>query len=377
LAADKTRLKENQMNQIASRFVTTSEVSEWRALVPATRSFFGSVEFARIAGDQAGYTAQLLVIEAGTARVAIPFFLRPIAGLKFAGAGDRRSDALTPEFTGPIILRSDPFFGRNEFHAAVGEIFRERGIVAEFMHLNPWSEGNSLLDPALVCYNRDIVWVDLSIGPERLWTEHFAHACRKNIKRAERERIRVFEADSVDHIREFHRIYIDTMIRTNALSQYHFPLEYFLRFFGEMRNHARFTMAERNGQIIGAILYTHDDDNIYSYLGGADAEFQEMRPTNAMVYDTIRWGAAHGKKRLILGGGYRPDDGIFRFKSGFSKYVARFSTYREIHLFEDYRALETQWCEHYYCDQLETEYFPSYRWIPSGQSQHISSSEDK
>jgi lipid II:glycine glycyltransferase (peptidoglycan interpeptide bridge formation enzyme) len=245
------------------------------------------------------------------------------------------------------------------------------------MHLNPWSEGYKLLDPSHVLYNRDIVWVDVSIGPERLWAEHFTYACRKNIKRSEREGIRVFEADCVDHIREFYRIYVGTMIRTNALSQYYFSLEYFLRFFSEMRGHARFTMAERGGQIIGAILYTHDDDNIYSYLGGADAEFQQMRPTNAMIYDTLRWGAAHGKKRLILGGGYQADDGIFRFKSSFSKYVARFSTYRKIHLHEDYRALEKQWCEHYHRDQLQTEYFPSYRWIPPDQSTQILSSEDK
>jgi lipid II:glycine glycyltransferase (peptidoglycan interpeptide bridge formation enzyme) len=245
------------------------------------------------------------------------------------------------------------------------------------MHLNPWSEGNELLDPTRVLYNRDIVWVDVSLGPERLWTEHFTHACRKNIKRAEREGIHVFEADCVDHIREFYRIYVGTMIRTNASSRYYFSMEYFLRFFDEMRRHARFTMAEHNGKIIGAILYTHDDDNIYSYLGGAESEFQQMRPTNAMVYDILRWGAAHGKKRLILGGGYRPNDGIFRFKSSFSKHVARFSTYREVHLPEDYSALEAQWREYNHSEKPETSYFPSYRWEPSDQLTERSSSEEE
>ena len=366
------------MKKASVKLLTSTDASEWRALVLPTRSFFGSVEFARISEQQTGYTAQLLVIEAGTARVAVPFFLRPIAGLEFAAFVEECFDAHTPEYTGPIVMNSDPFFGPDEFHDALDEVFRERKIVADFMHLNPWSEGgNELLDKAHVRYNRDIVWVDVSIGPERLWIEHFTHACRKNIKRAEREGIRVFEADSIDHIREYHRIYIDTMIPTNASSQYHFPLDYFLRLFNEMRDHARFTMAERNGLIIGAILYTHDDDNIYSYLGGADAEFQQMRPTNAIIYDTIRWGAACGKKRLILGGGYRPDDGIFRFKSSFSTYVARFSTYREIHLPEVYHALEVKWCEHYHQEQLETEYFPSYRWIPSHNSTQISDSEDK
>jgi serine/alanine adding enzyme len=366
------------MKMASVELLTSTDASEWHALVPPTRSFFGSVEFARISEQQTGYAAQLLVITAGTARIAVPFFLRPIAGLEFASFDEECFDVLTPEYTGPIVVDQDPFLGPDELHAALDEISRERKIVADFMHLNPWSGGGSeLLDPAHLRYNRDIVWVDVNLGPERLWNEHFTHACRKNIKRAEREGVRVFEADTVDHISEFHRIYIDTMIRTNALSQYHYPLEYFLRLFGEMRNHARFTMAERNGQIIGAILYTHDDDNIYSYLGGADAEFQQMRPTNAIIYDTIRWGAAHDKKRLILGGGYRPDDGIFRFKSSFSRYAARFSTYREIHLPEVYRALELQWCEYYHRERLETEYFPSYRWIPSDNLTRISDLEEK
>jgi len=355
------------VKQTCSHLLSLADASEWRALVPASRSFFGSVEFARISAKQTGYDAHLLLIEAETARVALPFFLRPIAELKFAGTGEQRFDALTPDFTGPIVLRSDPSFGRNEFHAAVDALFRGRGIVAGFMHLNPWSEGNELLEPARVRYNRDIVWVDVSLGPDRLWTDHFTYACRKNIKRAEREGIRVFEAHSVDHIREFHRIYIDTMIRTNALQEYRFPLEFFLRFFREMRDHARFTMAERQGRIIGAILYTHDNDNIYSYLGGADVEFQQLRPSNAMVFDTIRWGAAQGKKRLVLGGGYRPDDGIFRFKASFSQHVARFSTYREIHLLDDYREIEKEWCQYYHREQIETDYFPAYRWEPTGQ----------
>ena len=351
--------------EISSKVYTASDVSAWRALVPPARSFFGSVEFAGISAEQSGYIAQLLVIEAGAAQVAIPFFIRSLSKLRLGNSGDVRSDVFTPEYTGPIVISSDPYLGREEFHSVLDRALLGQRVVAEFMHLNPWEEGNELLDPENIHYNRDIVWVDVSLGPERLWNEHFVHACRKNIKRAEREGIQVFEADCVDHIREFHRIYIDTMIRTRALPTYHFPLEYFLRFFREMRDNTRFTMAKRNGKIIGAILYTYDDDNIYSYLGGADEEFQQMRPSNAIIFDIICWGYEHGKKRLILGGGHKPDDGIFRFKSSFSKCAARFSTYREIHLPEDYHELEARWRKHYHHEQLETEYFPSYRWIPS------------
>jgi hypothetical protein len=69
---------------------------------------------------------------------------------------------------------------------------------------------------------------------------------------------------------------------------------------------------------VAATLYLHDDETVYSYLGGADHAYQSARPTNAVVHETVRWARGQGKRRLLLGGGYRTGDGIMRFKESFS-----------------------------------------------------------
>jgi lipid II:glycine glycyltransferase (peptidoglycan interpeptide bridge formation enzyme) len=118
-------------------------------------------------------------------------------------------------------------------------------------------------------------------------------------------------------------------------------------------------LARHRGKIIAGTLYLHDDTNVYSYLGGADQEYQNLRPSNAVVFGMVHWAHALRKRRLILGGGYRPDDGIFRFKSSFSPLRAPFKVYRKVHLSAAYQTLVAAWSAE--ADSDPTTYFPAYR----------------
>jgi lipid II:glycine glycyltransferase (peptidoglycan interpeptide bridge formation enzyme) len=151
------------------------------------------------------------------------------------------------------------------------------------------------------------------------------------------------------------------MERNEALEPYYFDRGYFQAIFEEMPAGARFALAEHEGRVIAATLYLHDADDVYSYLGGADHDHQHLRPTNAVVHDTIRWAREHGKRRLVLGGGYRPDDGIFRFKASFSPQRATLELVRRVHLPDDLERLTAAWHEHHGPGAEPGEYFPAYR----------------
>ena len=335
----------------------THDEAQWRQEFPAERSVFGSVEFAQLAERHCSITARLFVMGIGIDRITYPFYLRPINGLPFDCSG-KHCDTVTPEYSGPFGIKSS---SAGEFSQLVHESFRDLGVIAEFMHLNPWQVDAALLQDGETSFNREVVWVDVSLSHDNLWTNHFTHACRKNIKRSQSEKLRIFEASCVGDIREFNRIYCDTMDRNQALSSYYFPLEYFVSIFENFGAHSRFVLAEQKGTVIAATLYLHDRENVFSYLGGADYGFQHTRPSNAIVYDTIDWARRLGKKRLVLGGGYRPDDGIFKFKSSFSNLRTPFYVHRRIHLPDQYRDLEEKWCEHFNSTVDRAAYFPSYR----------------
>ena len=346
------------------RLLTLSDVAEWQTLLPARASVFASVEYASIYQQHSGYDARLFLVESDEAAVAYAFFQRPVHSLPFASTlAERYWDTLTPEYTGPTALSAGEAVSDLRFRERFSTFCRENRIVAEFAHLHPWNWSVELLETEGVEVNREIVYVDLTLSEEQLWQNSLTYACRKNIKRSQRENIRVIEATSPGDIREFHRIYIQTMERNQALTQYYFSLEYFLAFFERMPQHARFVLAIYHDQVVAGTLYLHDDIDVYSYLGGADHAFQNARPTNAVVYDTILWARRNGKKRLILGGSYEPDDGIFRYKASFSPLRARFHTYKKIHLPQIYNSLCRAWSEHYGLSSVDT-YFPTYRATP-------------
>jgi len=342
--------------------LTVDDESRWRELLPAAAGVFGSVELARIRRDHAAVEPRLFAFPAGDGHVVHPLLLRSTASLALGEeAGRPLFDAATPEYSGPFAPTSPSPADRDAFSEALAGWCAGAGVVTEFDHLHPWKARTELLDPAGIEHDREIVYVDVTQDPDTLWRESFTQACRKNVNRARREGVRVFPATTEEHALELHRIYRLTMDRQDALDSYYFPPEYFVSFLDRLPGNSRILLAELGGRVIAATLFLHDEVDAYSYLGGADHEFQRARPTNAIVHDMIRWSRGQGIQRLVLGGGYAPNDGIMRFKSSFSPLRADFRVYRHVHLKDEYAALREAWRRRGGTDE---GFFPPYRAEP-------------
>ena len=341
--------------------LTLNDSQAWKTASPASRSVFASWEYAQIASRQSGTQARLFLYQSPTLNIAYPYFLRTTRSLPFlAGLLLDQWDTLTPEYTGPQC--AEPLLSHtvSAFQRAFSDYCRREHIVTEFVHINPWHCAYELLVAQDIHLDREIIYIDLTLDKERLWQESFSRACRKNIRRAQREGILVFPATTEEHIHEFHRIYSLTMERNQAAERYFFSPEYFLAFFTQMPKNAKFMLAAKGDQIVAGTLYLHDKSDVYSYLGGADHDYQQMRPTNAIIYHTIQWAQRKGKQRLVLGGGYQPGDGIFRFKASFSPLRAPFHVYRHVHDRPTYQALCRAWEQHFQVP-VRKDYFPPYR----------------
>jgi hypothetical protein len=343
------------------RVLGLDDEAAWREALPADESAFGSVEFARIRSLHAGADPRLFVLDGPGGAIAHPLHLRSTAELGLGSAAERLHDAATPPFSGPRFPSEPDAATARAFQDGLAAWCASAGVVTEFDHLHPWRARTGLLDDSGVELDREIVYVDLTLDDEQMWHSSYTHACRKNVNRARREGVRVYAAEGEEGARELHRIYEITMERRGALPEYRFGPEYFAAFGELMPANACIVLAEHSGQVVAATLYLHDADDVYSYLGGADGAAQGVRPTNAIVDEIIRWGRAEGKRRLVLGGGYGPDDGILRFKASFSPLRAQFRVYRHVHMRAEYDALCDAWRERHGAETDPGGFFPPYR----------------
>jgi hypothetical protein len=168
---------------ITEKILTLDDRAAWRQYLPASRSVFGSVEYAHIYQQHSGYMANLYVLEAANgSTIVAPFFLRPINGLPFiADINQSLFDTVTPEYTGPMTHGEIPETFAADFVRRFEAYCQRQSIVAEFGHLHPWNCRIDCLHVENVVPEREIVYVDLTLTEEQLWHDSFSYACRKNI----------------------------------------------------------------------------------------------------------------------------------------------------------------------------------------------------
>lgn len=347
--------------------LTTNDAERWRAVLPVDLCVPGSLEYLRICERQFGHAARLFVVEDEHPIAAYPYLVRPAAGLPFAnGAGARCIDTTTPEYRGPIWLNGGPPPGADAswFPSLFARHCAGQRIIAEFAHLHPWI-AEEMLDPQCITADREIVYVDLTWTEEEIWMRSLSSDARRQTKQGQKAGVRVRRAESPDDVRAFYGLYTGTMERRQALGRYFFPLEYFMAFFETMPANAFFLLAEFEGRPVAGGLYFQDRTEVYWHLSAADREFGHVRPVNVYLFESIRQALGKGRKRMILGGGYASDDGVFRFKANFSPLRARFCTYRRIHDPAAYAALTDAWSAFHGEAPPRNGFFPAYRALPS------------
>ena len=201
---------------MSARLLTTADADAWNEALPAELSAFGSLGFAR-AQERAGVASTgcwsprtvRCTSRTRSSFARLPTCRSPRSWPRAPGTPHRHPSP--GRWRAPISARRP---GRSRIRSG---LLADEGVVAEFAHLHPWNARPELVGGAEA--DREIVWVDATLEHELLWRESYSKACRKNVKRAEREGVTVRAARDVADVAEFHRIYIQTMERNEALGR--------------------------------------------------------------------------------------------------------------------------------------------------------------
>ncbi|WP_378187985.1 NeuD/PglB/VioB family sugar acetyltransferase [Aquimarina sp. W85] len=252
--------------------------------------------------------------ENSTPLIAMPFYARSID----TQLGDDFKDVISPYgYSGPLF-NSDLITNQHikQFWKHVDTWYRENNIISEFIRFslndNHLHYSGTLI-PSLKNVRGKIIDKDAQ------WKEHKSKV-RNNYRKALQEELKLVVYDDLiteNIIKDFYRIYIQTMHRNNAHDLYFHPIDYFEEFIQNNPESVIIAMVYKDGEPISTELILKDDDTLYSYLGGTLSEYFYTRPNDFLKIEIITWARGQKFKYYVLGGGREDDDGLYKYKKYF------------------------------------------------------------
>lgn len=233
-------------------------------------------------------------------------------------------------YGGPIQLRSGEV-DSHQFESMLDEYISVNNVISEFVR-------EDLFDDYKVPrrftgeMQQENVVVDLTRSPEMLWKE-YKHSVRKNVNRAVSSGLEIVFDFNGSKLDDFVNVYHMTMRRTGAKESFLISKEMFKIFNKYLEDRIGFYVhAILDGKVIATELVLASSEYLYSFLGGANIEFSNLRPSDYLKHQVNIWAIENGYRGYVLGGGFKPYDGIFNFKLAFDLNGSRpFRIQKNIH----------------------------------------------
>lgn len=248
------------------------------------------------------------------AQVLYPFIMRPVDNPD----GDPLMDIVTPYgYGGPFVWgTNDSKRIAVQFWTLFDKWAMQNAVVTEFIRFGLQSD-DFLPYPGGQINRLNNYVVPLSRSEDDLWSG-FEHKVRKNVKRAIASGITVEIDDTGERFDDFYRIYLSTMDRRDAAEVFYFTREFFSSIHARLSGMYAYFYAVRGGEVISTELVLISAENVYSFLGGTDADSFANRPNDLLKFEIIKWAKRIGKTRFVLGGGAAAGDGIEKYKKAFA-----------------------------------------------------------
>jgi hypothetical protein len=143
----------------------------------------------------------------------------------------------------------------------------------------------------------------------------FRESTRRNIRKAEREGVKVGIFNSSDSVREFFRLNCITRKHHGLPPQ---PYSFFKKIYENIiSKYLGFVaLASHKKKIIAGAVYFHCGEKAFYKYGASDKRFQHLRANNLVMWEAIKWYAQNGYKSLCFGRTEPDNMGLRQYKAG-------------------------------------------------------------
>jgi Uncharacterized protein involved in methicillin resistance len=325
--------------------------------------------------EEDGIVAQAALLRQGDSFVLYPFMRRTvhISGEAVLIDGKPACDIAVPYGIGGPVCSLDGAEAQRmyaDFDALFHEWCCGEGIASEFLCPHMFTGAVDLIkaNAAYQCVAvKPVVVVEVADG-EAAIRKQLRKGHKAAITQAQKNAVEVAECVPDAALYDaFFDLYVKTMDRHNAAARWYFKKNYFWNCQADLpEGCGTFFKATVQGHLAGWCIVLHYGHTVYYHFAASDPQYYETKASTLMLYTVLLWAHGQGCKRVYLGGGATSaeDDGILRFKSGFTKNTEE--------LCQGYRVMSSR---HYDClssvkinaeqsagiTPSQPDYFPLYR----------------
>jgi hypothetical protein len=266
----------------------------------------------------------------------LPLILRPltVTGATMQQVPEAR-DAISPYgYPCPLVKLPSSDCERGRFLdmaiAALKAEMARQGVCCALVRLHPLLETSQrlLLRWGTVTEHGTTVYIDLSLSEEEMWGQTRKDH-RSHIKKLQRAGVEVYIDECWQHLEDFRHIYYETMEDAGADGYYYFGKDFFEELGRSLKEYFRLVLVENKGIVMAGGLFGVCTDIVETFLTGTSRTFRASSPHRLLYHFVRSWAKRQGKRVFHLGGGVGcRQDGLFRYKAGFSESRGRFATWR-------------------------------------------------
>ncbi len=248
--------------------------------------------------------------------ILFPLIVRPLSAEPWAEGETDTCDLVSPYgYGGPFGWGT---FDADGFWKGFDEWARANHVVSLFTRL-------SLFKDQLIPFCGEVqgkglcVMVSLSFDqPSADILKSYDKAARENVRQANRCGVSVEPDPDCRRLEEFLTIYSAAMSRLDALPMYRFPKGFFEKLITGLSDRVMMFHAIYQQRVLSTELLLLSEDYLYSFLGGTLEEGFPLRANPLLRHEINLWARDHGKRQVLLGGGYPGRDGLLRYKRRFA-----------------------------------------------------------
>jgi hypothetical protein len=252
--------------------------------------------------------------EEGDILILMPFLLRKIP---YIDGNQNYFDIISPYgYSGPLFNENMSRGYLIKFWGLVDSWYKKNNIVSEFIRFSlnhNFQFYSGLLIPTLSNV-RGVI-----LDEESQWN-NLKQKVRTNYRKGKNNNLEVrivYENVESEDIERFYGIYISTMKRVNANTDYFYSLNYFKNIARLSKGKILFAFVYKGNTAISGELLLISGNTLYSYLGGTLMDYFNLRPNDFLKVEVMKWARAHHFKFYNLGGGREDFDNLYRYKKAF------------------------------------------------------------